>query len=136
MVSRVMEWRDRLIEKGLNEEIADELVLGLPEQLASAEDVRALERHLERVEATLSDLQLEVARMDERFKGVERAIVDLREEMRAVREEMRAMRDEFNQALQNERADRRTQFQVLVAVILAGLAANSGIVAALITLLD
>lgn len=129
MVSRVMEWRDRLIEKGLNEEIADELVLGLPEQLASAEDVRALERHLERVEATLSDLQVEVARMDERFKGVERALVGLREELRA-------MRDEFNQALQNERADRRTQFQVLVAVILAGLAANSGIVAALITLLD
>lgn len=129
MVSRVMEWRDRLIEKGLDEEIADELVLGLPEQLASAEDVRALERRLERVEATLSDLQVEVARMDERLRGVERAIVDLREELRA-------MREEFNQALQNERADRRTQFHVLVAVVLAGLAANSGIVAALITLLD
>lgn len=129
MVSRVMEWRDRLIEKGLDEEIADELVLGLPEQLASADDVRALERRLERVEATLSDLQVEVARMDERLRGVERAIVDLREEMRA-------MREEFNQALQSERADRRTQFHVLVAVVLAGLAANSGIVAALITLLD
>ena len=129
MVSRVMEWRDRLIEKGLDEEIADELVLGLPEQLASADDVRALERRLERVEATLSDLQVEVARMDERLRGVERAIVELREEMRA-------MREEFNQALQSERADRRTQFHVLVAVVLAGLAANSGIVAALITLLD
>lgn len=136
MVSRVMEWRDRLIEKGLDEEIADELVLGLPEQLASADDVRALERRLERVEATLSDLQVEVARMDERLRGVERAIVELREEMRAVREELRAMREEFNQALQSERADRRTQFHVLVAVVLAGLAANSGIVAALITLLD
>ena len=129
MVSRVMEWRDRLIEKGLDEEIADELVLGLPEQLASADDVRALERRLERVEATLSDLQVEVARMDERLRGVERAIVELREELRA-------MREEFNQALQSERADRRTQFHVLVAVVLAGLAANSGIVAALITLLD
>ena len=129
MVSRVMEWRDRLIEKGLDEEIADELVLGLPEQLASAEDVRALERRLERVEATLSDLQVEVARIDGRLNAVERAVVELRDEMRA-------MREEFNQAMQNERADRRTQFQVLVAVILAGLAANSGIVAALITLLD
>lgn len=129
MVSRVMEWRDRLIEKGLDEEIADELVLGLPEQLASAEDVRALERRLERVEATLTGLQVEVARIDERLNAVERAVVELRDELRA-------MREEFNQAMQNERADRRTQFHVLVAIILAGLAANSGIVAALIALLD
>lgn len=129
MVSRVMEWRDRLIEKGLDEEIADELVLGLPEQLASAEDVRALDRRLERVEATLSGLQVEVARIDERLNAVERAVVELRDEMRT-------MREELNQSLQSEKADRRTQFQVLVAVILAGLAANSGITAALITLLD
>ena len=129
MVSRVMEWRDRLIEKGLDEEIADELVLGLPEQLASAEDVRALDRRLERIKATLTGLRVEAARIDERINAVERAVVELRDEMRA-------MREEFDQALQSEKADQQTQFQVLVAVVLAGLAANSGITAALITLLD
>ena len=44
MVSRMMQWRNRLVEKGLDEEIADELVVGLPEQFASADDVRKIDR--------------------------------------------------------------------------------------------
>ena len=72
MVSRMMQWRNRLVEKGLDEEIADELVVGLPEQFASADDVRKIDRRLARVEQEIAALRLDVGRIDERLTAVER----------------------------------------------------------------
>ena len=128
MVSRVMEWRDRLIEKGLDEEIADELVVGLPEQLAGADDVRALKRGLERVEATLGKLQVDVGGIDQRLKTVEQAVVDLRDELRA-------MRQDLMEQLENERVERRSNTRVMLTVAVLAMGANAGIVAAIVELL-
>lgn len=129
MVSRVMEWRDRLIEKGLDEEIADELVVGLPEQLAGADDVRALKRGLERVEATLGKLQVDVGGIDQRLKTVEQAVVDLRGELRAMRQDLMAQ-------LENERVERRFNIRVMLTVVVLAMGANAGIVAAIVELLS
>ena len=133
MVSRVMEWRDRLIEKGLDEEIADELVVGLPEQLAGADDVRALKRGLERAEETLTELRVDVARIDERLKAVEQAVVDLRNELR---DELRATREGVQRSVENETAGRRANTRLLLAVIALASGTNIAVVTALITLLD
>ena len=129
MVSRVMEWRDRLVEKGLDEEIADELVVGLPEQLAGADDVRALKRGLERVEATLGKLQVDVGGIDQRLKTVEQAVVDLRGELRAMRQDLMAQ-------LENERVERRFNIRVMLTVVVLAMGANAGIVAAIVELLS
>lgn len=128
MVSRVMEWRDRLIEKGLDEEIADELVVGLPEQLAGADDVRALQRGLERVEAALGKLQVDVGGIDQRLKTVEQAVVDLRDELRAMRQDLMGQ-------LENERVERRFNIRVMLTVVVLTMGANAGIVAAIVELL-
>ena len=124
MVSRAMEWRNRLVEKGLDEEIADELVVGLPEQFASAADVRALDRRVERLEEEMARLRVDVARIDERLSAVERELAALREEMR---EELRALRAEFH-------AGQRAQTRLLVAMFAVGLGANIGVISAVVTL--
>ena len=120
MVSRAMEWRNRLVEKGLDEEIADELVVGLPEQFASAADVRALDRRVERLEEEVARLRVDVARIDERLSAVER-------ELAALREELRALRAEFH-------AGQRAQTRMLVAMFAVGFGANIGVITAVVTL--
>ncbi len=102
MVSQVMEWRNRLVAKGLPEEIADELVVGLPKQLASADDVRRLDGRLDRVEAELVSLRGDVIRIDNRLTNVEQGLTDLREELRG---ELREMRREFGVELQETRKE-------------------------------
>ncbi len=119
-----MEWRNRLVEKGLDEEIADELVVGLPEQFASAADVRALDRRVERLEEEMARLRVDVARIDERLSAVERELAALREEMR---EELRALRAEFHAA-------QRAQTRLLVAMFAVGFGANIGVITAVVTL--
>ena len=134
MVSRMMQWRNRLVEKGLDEEIADELVVGLPEQFASADDVRKIDRRLARVEQEIAALRLDVGRIDERLTAVERGLVELRAELRAMREELRAMRDEFARQLEAERAERRAQTRMLVTVMVVLFGANAGLTGGLMAI--
>ena len=113
MVSRAMEWRNRLVEKGLDEEIADELVVGLPEQFASAADVRRLEGRLAVLERDVASLKEGVIRIDERLGAVERVVVELRQEMRELREEMReelgGMRKEMREEIGGMRQEMREE---------------------------
>ena len=127
MVSRMMQWRNRLVEKGLDEEIADELVVGLPEQFASADDVRKIDRRPARVEQEIAALRLDVGRIDERLTAVERGLVELREELRA-------MRDDFARQLEAERAERRAQTRMLVTVMVVLFGANAGLTGALMAI--
>ena len=127
MVSRMMQWRNRLVEKGLDEEIADELVVGLPEQFASADDVRKIDRRLARVEQEIAALRLDVGRIDERLTAVERGLVELREELRA-------MRDDFARHLEAERVERRAQTRMLVTVMVVLFGANAGLTGALMAI--
>ena len=127
MVSRMMQWRNRLVEKGLDEEIADELVVGLPEQFASADDVRKIDRRPARVEQEIAALRLDVGRIDERLTAVERGLVELREELRA-------MRDEFARQLEAQRAERRAQTRMLVTVMVVLFGANAGMTGALMAI--
>ena len=127
MVSRMMQWRNRLVEKGLDEEIADELVVGLPEQFASADDVRKIDRRPARVEQEIAAPRLDVGRIDERLTAVERGLVELREELRA-------MRDEFARQLEAERAERRAQTRMLVTVMVVLFGANAGLTGALMAI--
>ena len=127
MVSRMMQWRNRLVEKGLDEEIADELVVGLPEQFASADDVRKIDRRPARVEQEIAALRLDVGRIDERLTAVERGLVELREELRA-------MRDEFARQLEAQRAERRAQTRTLVTVMVVLFGANAGMTGALMAI--
>ncbi len=127
MVSRMMQWRNRLVEKGLDEEIADELVVGLPEQFASADDVRKIDRRLARVEQEIAALRLDVGRIDERLTAVERGLVELREELRA-------MRDDFARQLEAERVERRAQTRMLVTVMVVLFGANAGLTGALMAI--
>ena len=127
MVSRMMQWRNRLVEKGLDEEIADELVVGLPEQFASADDVRKIDRRPARVEQEIAALRLDVGRIDERLTAVERGLVELREELRA-------MRDEFARQLEAQRAERRAQTRMLVTVMVVLFGANAGLTGALMAI--
>ena len=127
MVSRMMQWRNRLVEKGLDEEIADELVVGLPEQFASADDVRKIDRRLARVEQEIAALRLDVGRIDEPLTAVERGLVELREELRA-------MRDEFARQLEAQRAERRAQTRTLVTVMVVLFGANAGLTGALMAI--
>ena len=166
MVSRVMEWRERLIAKGLDEEIADELVVGLPKQLASADDVRRLDGRLDRVEAELVSLRGDVIRIDDRLTNVEQGLVQLRAELQEMRREfsvelqetrkefgaeLREVRREFGEELRETRqesgreqramrgafdAAQRAQTRILVAAFTIAFGANIGITTALITLLD
>ena len=109
MVSQVMEWRNRLVAKGLPEEIADELVVGLPKQLASADDVRRLDGRLDRVEAELVSLRGDVIRIDNRLTNVEQGLVQLRAELQETRREfgegLQEMRREFGAELQEMRKE-------------------------------
>ena len=109
MVSRAMEWRNRLVEKGLDEEIADELVVGLPEQFASAADVRRLEGRLAVLERDVASLKEGVIRIDERLGAVEQAVVELRQEMREVRQEMRELREEMREEIGGIRREMREE---------------------------
>ena len=127
MVSRMMQWRNRLVEKGLDEEIADELVVGLPEQFASADDVRKIDRRLARVEQEIAALRLDVGRIDERLTAVERGLVELRGELRA-------MRDDFARQLDAERAERRAQTRMLVTVMVVLFGANAGLTGGLMAI--
>ena len=127
MVSRMMQWRNRLVEKGLDEEIADELVVGLPEQFASADDVRKIDRRPARVEQEIAALRLDVGRIDERLTAVERGLVELREELRA-------MRDDFARQLEAERVERRAQTRMLVTVMVVLFGANAGLTGALMAI--
>lgn len=155
MVSQVMKWRDRLIAKGLDEEIADELVLGLPKQLASADDVRRLEGRLDRVEEDLASLRGDVIRIDNRLTNVEQGLTELRKELQELRREfaaeLRETRREFGEELRETRqesgreqramrgafdAAQRAQTRILVAAFAIAFGANIGITTALITLLD
>lgn len=95
MVSRMREfidWRNRLVEKGLEKGIADELVAGLERMFADAEDIHELKRRLERAESTLQAMRVDLARADERLKIAERATADLRSELRAEQRAMRVLR--------------------------------------------
>lgn len=95
MVSRMREfidWRNRLVEKGLEKGIADELVAGLERMFADAEDIHELKRRLERAESTLQTMRVDLARADERLKIAERATADLRSELRAEQRAMRVLR--------------------------------------------
>lgn len=166
MVSQVMEWRNRLVAKGLPEEIADELVVGLPKQLASADDVRRLDGRLDRVEAELVSLRGDVIRIDNRLTNVEQGLVQLRAELQETRREfsvelqetrkefgaeLREVRREFGEELRETRqesgreqramrgafdAAQRAQTRILVAAFTIAFGANIGITTALITLLD
>ena len=127
MVSRMMQWRNRLVEKGLDEEIADELVVGLPEQFASADDVRKIDRRPARVEQEIAAPLLDVGRIDERLTAVERGLVELREELRA-------MRDEFARQLEAQRAERRAQTRTLVTVMVVLFGANAGMTGGLMAI--
>lgn len=155
MVSQVMEWRNRLVAKGLSEEIADELVVGLPKQLASADDVRRLDGRLDRLEAELVSLRGDVIRIDNRLTNVEQGLVQLRVELQETRKEfgaeLREVRREFGEELRETRqesgreqramrgafdAAQRAQTRILVAAFTIAFGANIGITTALITLLD
>ena len=127
MVSRMMQWRNRLVEKGLDEEIADELVVGLPEQFGSADDVRKIDRRPARAEQEIAALRLDVGRIDERLTAVKRGLVELREELRA-------MRDEFARHLEAERAERRAQTRMLVTVMVVLFGANAGLTGGLMAI--
>ena len=127
MVSRMTQWRNRLVEKGLDEGIADELVVGLPEQFASADDVRKIDRRPARVEQEIAAPRLDVGRIDERLTAVERGLVELREELRA-------MRDEFARQLEAQRAERRAQTRTLVTVMVVLFGANAGMTGALMAI--
>ena len=127
MVSRMMQWRSRLVEKGLDEEIADELVVELPEQFGSADDVWKIDRRPARVEQEIAALRLDVGRIDERLTAVERGLVELREELRA-------MRDEFARHFEAEREERRAQTRMLVAVMVVLFGANAGLTGGLMAI--
>ena len=127
MVSRMMQWRNRLVEKGLDEEIADELIVELPEQFGSADDVQKIDRRPARVEQEIAALRLDVGRIDERLTAVERGLVELREELRA-------MRDEFARQLEAQRAERRAQTRTLVTVMVVLFGANAGLSGALMAI--
>ena len=99
MVSQVEElinWRKRLVERGLDKGVASALVAGLERLFVGPEDIDKLNRRLERAETMLNAMRLDLTRAhedlersQERQRIAERETADLRRELR---EERRAAR--------------------------------------------
>ena len=79
------------------------------------------------MEQEIAALRLDVGRIDERLTAVERGLVELREELRA-------MRDEFARQLEAQRAERRAQTRTLVTVMVVLFGANAGMTGALMAI--
>ena len=79
------------------------------------------------MEQEIAALRLDVGRIDERLTAVERGLVELREELRA-------MRDEFARQLEAERVERRAQTRMLVTVMVVLFGANAGLTGALMAI--